>query len=359
MQTDVVFGLFSRWSSVSLLTFLLCACAAPPEADPALLVMGSATYRERITLPPQAVFEATIEDVSRVDAASVRIGQVRIDSPQVPVRFSIPVDVTKVRANGRYVVRAQIALEGRLLYTSDTAHPVLGPSGTKQVDILMRRVGVSPEVSEPKRMQGVYTYIADSALFVDCAGGQRLPVAEAGDNAALQRAYAASRPSPGAAMLATVDGRVSTAAPVESGGAPRAVLVVERFIAIGAGPCGTPHGTAMLENTYWKLVLLDGKPVAAGERQREPHFILQQQQQRITGSSGCNRLVGGYTLKDSELAFSRSAGTLMMCPQGMELERAFLVALAATARWRIVADQLDLMDAAGSTLARFEAVFLR
>ena len=49
----------------------------------------------------------------------------------------------------------------------------------------------------------------------------------------------------------------------------------------------------------------------------------------------------------------------MMCPQGMELERAFLAALAATARWRNVADQLDLMDAAVSTLARFEVVFLR
>ena len=359
MQTDVVLGLLLRWSSVSLLTLLLGACAAPQKVDPGLLVTGSATYRERIALPQKAVFEASVEDVSRADAASVRIGQVRIDSPRVPVSFSIPVDASKVQANGRYVVRAQITLDGRLLYTSDTAHPVLGPNSTKQVDILMRRVGDAPAVSEPKRMQGVYTYIADSSLFVDCASGQRLPVAEAGDNAALQSAYAASRPSPGAAMLATVEGRVSTAPPVEAGGAPRTVLVVKRFVAIGAGPCGTPHSTAVLENTYWKLVLLNGKPVAASERQREPHFILQQQQQRVTGSGGCNRLLGGYTLKDNELSFGRSAGTLMMCPDGMEQERAFLAALAATARWRIVAEQLDLMDAGGATLARFEAVYLR
>ena len=33
-------------------------------------VKGTATYRERIALPPEAVFEATLEDVSKADAES-------------------------------------------------------------------------------------------------------------------------------------------------------------------------------------------------------------------------------------------------------------------------------------------------
>ena len=36
----------------------------------AQMIKGTATYRERMALPPGAMFEATIEDVSRADAAA-------------------------------------------------------------------------------------------------------------------------------------------------------------------------------------------------------------------------------------------------------------------------------------------------
>jgi len=47
------------------------------------------------------------------------------------------------------------------------------------------------------------------------------------------------------------------------------------------------------------------------------------------------------------------------CANGMADERDFLDALAATARWRIDAGQLELLDAQGAPLARFEPVWLR
>lgn len=350
----------SRRYAVALLACLSCACISAPPGDPAAwVVTGSATYRERIALPRGSVFEASVEDVSRADWVSTRIGHVRIDSPRVPVRFSIPVDATQVRADRRYTVRARITLDGRLLYTSDTVHPVLDANGTRNVDMLLRRVDAEPAKVETRRMQGRYSYMADAALFVDCASGQRLPVANEGDNVALQRAYLAARPSPGATMLVTVDASVQPRPSAEEGRPPQATLVVARYVAIGAGACGTPHATAALENTYWKLVALRGRPVEAAERQREAHFILQAQQQRVVGSGGCNRLLGDYRLAGGQLTFTRGAGTLMACPQGMEQEREFLAVLAATAGWRIVAEQLDLLDAAGATLARFEATPLR
>jgi hypothetical protein len=131
--------------------------------------------------------------------------------------------------------------------------------------------------------------LADAAVDVDCASGERMAVAEEGDNAALQRACTATRPSPRAAMLLAVDAHVQMRPPARGGGAPRPVLVVERFVAIGADPCSTPHGTAALENTHWKLVRLRGRPVAATERQREACLILRVPQRRLVGSSGCNR----------------------------------------------------------------------
>jgi copper homeostasis protein (lipoprotein) len=220
---------------------------------------------------------------------------------------------------------------------------------------------VSPDAGDAvRRLSGHYTYLADAGTFTDCASGQRMAVAQEGDNVALQRAYLAARPAPAAPMLITVDARVRPPQVPEGGGQARPVLVVERFVAIAAGPCGTPHASAALQDTYWKLVQLHGQTIAdAAERQREAHLVLHTAQQRLAGSGGCNRLAGSYTLDGPLLSFGRTAATRMACAQGMAQEQALLDALAATARWRIDAQRLELLDAQGASLARFEAVALR
>ena len=63
---------------------------------------------------------------------------------------------------------------------------------------------------EPKlRLRGAYRYMADAALFEECLTGLKLPVAQEGDNAALEAAYTAKRREPGQPILATVDGRIA------------------------------------------------------------------------------------------------------------------------------------------------------
>lgn len=110
-----------------------------------------------------------------------------------------------------------------------------------------------------------------------------------------------------------------------------------------------------LENTYWKLIRLGDKPVRVAAEQREPHMILEQQSHRIAGSGGCNRLIGGYKLEGERLSFTHLATTRMACPQGMETEDAFLVALEKVKTWRILDRHLELYDATGNLLAQFEA----
>jgi heat shock protein HslJ len=115
------------------------------------------------------------------------------------------------------------------------------------------------------------------------------------------------------------------------------------------------QATANLENTYWKLTHLGDVPVIAGEKQREPHLVLRSQDQRVSGSSGCNRLMGGYTREGGTLAFSRLAGTRMACAEGMDTEQHFLAVLEQVKTWKIVGGHLGLLDAGGRLLARFEA----
>jgi heat shock protein HslJ len=113
--------------------------------------------------------------------------------------------------------------------------------------------------------------------------------------------------------------------------------------------------TAALENTHWKLTRLGDQPVIVAARQREPHLILQPEAQLVGGSAGCNRLSGAYRVQGGQLAFERMVTTKMACREGMDTEQAFLAALAQVRSWKILGQHLELLDASGTLLARFEA----
>jgi copper homeostasis protein (lipoprotein) len=87
---------------------------------------GTATYRERIALPPDAVFEAVLQDISRANAPAKVLGRAKIDpAGQPPFRFEIAYDDAAVQPGRRYAVRATVRRQGRLLFTTDRAYPVL------------------------------------------------------------------------------------------------------------------------------------------------------------------------------------------------------------------------------------------
>ena len=114
-----------------------------------------------------------------------------------------------------------------------------------------------------------------------------------------------------------------------------------------------------LRNTYWKLVSLHGKPVTAADQQREAHIVFSSQENRISGSSGCNRMMGGFEENADQLKFKSLGGTRMACQQGMDLETRFLQALLTVASYRILGEHMDLLDANGAIVASFDAVALQ
>lgn len=110
-----------------------------------------------------------------------------------------------------------------------------------------------------------------------------------------------------------------------------------------------------LENTYWKLTRLGTTPVNVTSGTREIHLILQPATPRVTGFGGCNRLTGSYTLDGNRLTFGQMAGTMMAGPNGTDTERAFLNALGQVRTTKITRQHLEMVDASGKFLARFEA----
>jgi len=114
-------------------------------------------------------------------------------------------------------------------------------------------------------------------------------------------------------------------------------------------------GAAQLENTYWKLVELNGKPVVATSRRREPHLRLSPEAKTLQGSGGCNTMRGVYQLDGARLRFTQIATTRMACPDPyMSQENAFWKVLEATDSFKLSADKLELLGD-GKLLARFEA----
>jgi len=214
---------------------------------------------------------------------------------------------------------------------------------------------------EPRRMlTGMFVYMADAALITLCADGARLPVAMEADYKALEAAYLKERPQPGQALLVSLEGRIAPRPSMEDNQPPRPSLVVERFINIWPREtCGNPLVDSPLRGTYWKLVRLNDAPVRVTEKQREPHLIFADDESRVSGSGGCNRVTGGFELDGDKLRLRRMAGTMMACVDGMEQEQRFLRSLEKVERYRISGSHLEMLDGAGAAIARFEAVHRR
>jgi heat shock protein HslJ len=112
---------------------------------------------------------------------------------------------------------------------------------------------------------------------------------------------------------------------------------------------------ASLENTHWQLVRLGNTPVMTDSQRQQPYLTFDSKSLRVAGSGGCNRLTCSYKRSGDQLTFGQIASTRMACVQGMETENAFLQALQHVSTWKIAGNQLELSDAAGNFVARFEA----
>lgn len=128
----------------------LGGCAVPPPQEGATMpdapsgmvtLNGTALYRERIALPPDARLIVRINDVSRMDAPAPVIAETEIatQGKQVPLAFSLRYDPARIAARGRYGVSARILDGGgRLIWITDT-HADL-PSPGQTIDLRLVQV---------------------------------------------------------------------------------------------------------------------------------------------------------------------------------------------------------------------------
>lgn len=219
---------------------------------------------------------------------------------------------------------------------------------------------LAPTPLEGMFLLGRMTYMADAALFEECLSGVRYPIVQEGEYLALERAYLAATPSPGAPVVVHVEGGLEMRPAME--GPPRTQLIVHRFIATRSDDaCTRPEPQASLTDTYWRIDSLLGQETEAVANRREPHIVLQSgPDRRFRATVGCNQIIGSYDTDSDALTFGPGASTQMACPPPLDtLERQVHEMLGATRRFRQQGQSLLLEDASGASVASLTAVYLR
>ena len=210
-----------------------------------------------------------------------------------------------------------------------------------------------PAPSGTMSLQGMYSYMADAGLFMDCATQQKWPVATEADNAALEQAYGKAKIAPGSPLLVTLDGRLDSRPKVDGRG-KETTLIVERFVRTWPREtCGTAQPVS-LEDTNWAFLELNGKTITVEVNDKAPYLELNSKKASAYGFGGCNRFFGSYETSGSSLKFGAMGATRMACPQGMEQEQELLAAIGSTTRYEIHGSKL-LLFADKRLVARLEA----
>lgn len=154
------------------ITAALCLLSAGQAA--AGTVTGSLYYLERIALPPDAVLEVVVADVSLADAPAKTLGRTTMaPAGQAPIAFQVHYDDSAVQSSHRYAVRATIRVAGGLLYATTQNHPVLTGGGTANAGRLKLERVPESNAAPDRSVEGTYwklKTLGDTAITFEGPG---------------------------------------------------------------------------------------------------------------------------------------------------------------------------------------------
>jgi putative lipoprotein len=106
-------------------------------------VGGTISIREMMGLPPGAIIEVKLLDVSLQDVEAQEIARdiIEAEGRQPPYRFSLSYHPKTIDPAHDYAVQARITVGGRLWFINDTRYPVITKNNPVRVDMILRRVG--------------------------------------------------------------------------------------------------------------------------------------------------------------------------------------------------------------------------
>jgi uncharacterized lipoprotein YbaY len=123
---------------------MVFAPAAEAAGEPAAgvgsaAVTGVVTYRQRMALPPAAIIQVQLVDVSRADAPATVLAEQVIEAQgqQVPFAFTLPYDPAAIQPNFTYAVQARIEIDGELWFINTEHYRVLTNGAPGDIEVVV------------------------------------------------------------------------------------------------------------------------------------------------------------------------------------------------------------------------------
>jgi putative lipoprotein len=112
-----------------------------------------------------------------------------------------------------------------------------------------------------------------------------------------------------------------------------------------------------LMDTYWQLIEMNGQAIKENTMGPSAHIIFDEAEARVSGSTGCNRFFGGFTLgENNTVSLSQVGATRRACVDEGVNEFDYLAMLGKATNYSIESDKLTFSDEAKAPIAVFTAV---
>jgi len=245
---------------------------------------------------------------------------------------------------------------GEMLMQFEAAHPrhlrLLDTKGHRiqsELNYTLASNGRLEPVDITLPLRGELVVDASALRFRECLTGRSFFVDDNGEAAAARQALIAANSD---SVYVTIEGTLHSTN-----------VVVRRFI--NAWPmesCERSLSNASLTNTRWRLDRIARETLRLEGGQREPYLMLRDGDKGATyeASAGCNQMAGSYALSAESLSFAAGPMTLMACAAPIDaLEKRYIDSLSRARRFRVLGNTLEIMDETGTSLALFEALYLK
>jgi putative lipoprotein len=129
-----------RSTVFAVLALAMAGVGTLPETAHAT-VRGRINYGDGLALPPQAVIDIELADISLTDAPGLVLARMRLSAEEegpIPFEFSVP--SARIDQKRTYALSARISYGGKTLYVNTTQHRVLTQGAPLKVDLRVERV---------------------------------------------------------------------------------------------------------------------------------------------------------------------------------------------------------------------------
>lgn len=129
------------------------------------------------------------------------------------------------------------------------------------------------------------------------------------------------------------------------------VIVMASCMSKPTSPTATPND---ITGKTWKLVELNGSPIALKNPKNNPYFSLHMKDMRYEGNGGCNGIGGTFEIKPEmmRIKFNQGMSTMIAC-EDLDIEQLFTKALLTADNYTVNGNTLSLNKARMAPLAKF------